>query len=284
MFEEATSMGTFGHIIWGWLQYVLKIAGDNQFISGFVLLIIGGILSPLLKKIWEQFVRLCIRFWIRIRGKETNHTFEQKYLEYLIDNYRYLDLIPAQVVTRKWGERQKFFDLEKIYVRLSVSAQGSGSQPTIPGENERSSWQKQPSLISRIGRTFLLRWIRLFLRSSRSSGQTYQSGDLGLVIDRSRRVVISGDPGSGKTTLLKYLVVSCARARRKHKNKADGDSSRLVKERLLWDVRPFPIIVTLRRHGNIEHWNTPKGLIDAFCEELSPELRASILKASLNDA
>jgi hypothetical protein len=271
MFEEIALMDTLWHGIWEQLQQFAQTAGNNQLISGFVLLLIGGILSPLVRKIWNQFLRFCVWLWVRIRGKETDHTFEQKYLEHLIDSHRYLDLIPAQVVTRKWGERQKFFDLEKIYVRLSISAQSSSSQPAASTGRGRISWQKPPSFISRMLQTFVWRWIRLFQRSSRSSGQTHQSGDLGLVIDRNGRMVISGDPGSGKTTLLKYLVVSCARARRK--NKADGDSSRLVKERLLWDTRPFPILVTLRRHGKIESWGPSKGFIDAFCEELSPELK-----------
>ncbi len=120
-------------------------------------------------------------------------------------------------------------------------------------------------------RQFLTLWHALFTHPSDSSSPNDEASNLGLTIDQNARIVICGDPGSGKTTLLKYLALSCARAQRK--NKADHNSPRLVKERLLWDNHPFPIFVTLRRHGKIENRGTSKGFIDTFYEELSPELR-----------
>lgn len=101
---------------------------------------------------------------------------------------------------------------------------------------------------------------------------SYQPGDLGQAINRHKQLVIRGDPGSGKTTLLRYLAVTCARALRNQRKK--GDVPGLVKERLLWSTRPFPMLVTLRRHNDVMYWSDNKGLINAFLEEIPPELRS----------
>src|SRR3989442_9499215 len=65
-------------------------------------------------------------------------------------------------------------------------------------------------------------------------------------------------------------AVTCARSLR-NKQK-DGDSSRLVKQRLLWDTKPFPIFVTLKRHSKAAAWDDAHMLTDIFLEELPPEL------------
>jgi hypothetical protein len=101
--------------------------------------------------------------------------------------------------------------------------------------------------------------------------RAYEPGDLGLVVDRYKRLVIRGNPGSGKTTMLRYLAMTCARTLRK--NRHDGDSPKLVKERLLWDIHPFPILVTLRRHGKVASWDETKEFTGTFLEEMPPELR-----------
>lgn len=78
------------------------------------------------------------------------------------------------------------------------------------------------------------------------------------MVDRHKRLIIRGDPGSGKTTLLKYLAVTCARTIRN--NRSAGDSPNDVKKRLLWTQRPFPILVKLRRYGDVTHWDDAKEL------------------------
>jgi hypothetical protein len=256
---------------WGTIAYFIETEGKNPVVSGAILLILGGVSTKLLPKIWRWFTRFVIWLWSKVRRQGADYTFEQRYLDWLINYHHRLSLIPARVVTRRWGERQKFVDLEKIYIRLSVSTESVDEYGVEIHEKGTSSWLKRPSLLSRIMQRLFRPWLRLFSRSSARFRRTYQSGDLGLIIDRRKHLVIRGDPGSGKTTLFRFLAVTCARARRK--NKAEGDSSRLVKKRLLWDVHPFPILVTLRRHGKVTTWDESKELIDTFLEELPHELR-----------
>ncbi len=56
-------------------------------------------------------------------------------------------------------------------------------------------------------------------------------------------------------------------------DRRDGDAHDLVKQRFLWTQRPFPILVRLRRHGNVTSWDEAKELTDILIQEMPPELR-----------
>ncbi len=201
--------------------------------------------------------------WIKIRGRGADYSFEKSYLDWLIGEHRYLDLLPARLVAQRWKDRQRFVDLENVYVGLSVSSQGGDEQWAETYGHGEDNWRKRLWIGLRfirylVQQDLLPRVLVKLIPSLTETEQMYQLGDLGLIIDRHKRLIIRGDPGSGKTTLLRYFAVTCARTLRN--NKQDGDSREIVRKRLLWTERPFPILVRLRRHGNVTSWDEAKEL------------------------
>ncbi|TMC24778.1 MAG: hypothetical protein E6J34_00025 [Chloroflexi bacterium] len=134
------------------------------------------------------------------------------YLSWLIREHRYLSLLPAQLVARLWRERQKLSNLEQVFVQLSISAHSRDEHWAQTYGGSENTWRKPPILGLRALRTMLrLLLLPLVTRFALFTEPTYQPGDLALVIDRYKRLVLRGDPGSGKTTLLRYLALTCAR-------------------------------------------------------------------------
>lgn len=257
----------------GFWDPILQFIEKQPVLFGLFGIILGSILAPLWPWIGSSIARFTKFLWMKMRGKGADHHFETIYLDWLIREHRHLGLLPAQLVARRWKDRQKLGQLEQIYVKLAISAQSDDERWAETYRDGENSWCKQPWIVWRFIKS-LLRFLLPSVLSSRMSiftEQTYQPGDLGLVIDRHKRLVIRGDPGSGKTTLLRYLAVTCARTLRN--NRRDGDSHSHVKKRLLWTTHPFPIFVRLRRHGNVANWDEAKELTNAMLEELPSELK-----------
>jgi energy-coupling factor transporter ATP-binding protein EcfA2 len=315
--------------LWDKVVQFFKDWGTNPLVD-----VLAGALITLIGVFFRQIWRFVKGFfswlWALLRGHGADHSFERRYLDWLIGQHRHLGLLPAQILTQNWKGGQRFFDLEKIYVKLSMSAQsGDEGWAETYGKGE-NSWRKRPWPSSRFipfvrwyyrlifffiiaSIIASLVWISILFLSSNLTfsslkdsylGQimqhnppyfwlpfiilissavfcfikyrssiakyTYQIGDLGLVVDRHKRLVIRGDPGSGKSTLLRYLALTCARTLRK--NKRDGDLPHLVEQRLQWNTHPFPIFVTLGRYGKVTSWDESKELIDIFREEMPREL------------
>ena len=267
--------------IWARIVEFIENWGTNETVAALVAVLLTTVLS----KIWKLLVRLAGWVWAQIQGRGADRAFEREYLNWLIGQHCYLGLLPAQVVARRWGERRQFVELENVYVRLSVSARGGDEHWAVTYGEGESSWRKRPWFGERLIRHAVqylmppelremfpnLMPLRLLDRFPILNEEEYRPGDPYLTIDRHRRLVIRGEPGSGKTTLLRYLAVTCARALRN--NKENGDSSRLVKRRLFWDKRPFPIFVTLSRHIGLIGSDKNCDLIETFLMEMPPQLR-----------
>jgi Sulfatase-modifying factor enzyme 1 len=239
--------------IWTNFVHFVTTLGSNglvDLIAGVVLTIvvssarkIGYLLSKLLKLITTI-----------IRKDKKYYNFEQAYLSWIINRNRYLGLLPARTVAARWGEGRRNVDLEKAYITLQISTQKEdlNKGKASSDDDVLQSWFSP----------------RLNVHHLQASDEF---GIPSLGIDKNKYFVIRGDPGSGKTTLLRYLAVTCARALRD--DKQQGDSSDLVRKRLEWNVNPFPIVVTLRRHNDVNSWGKEKNLINIFLEEMPVELR-----------
>lgn len=270
----------------GWMFTTLKDLGGDGLVVAFITAVVTLFLANVSNLI-RAIVRLLISIWQAIRRQNKHYVFQQLYLDWLIGQYRHLGLLPAQLIARRWGERQQLVDLEEIYVRLSLSEQADDEI----WNNEASfatRWGEHHSIVSHYARLLLLRTskhtISLFddrvnvsfaflsrLSKAIFPNYRYDPGSLSLIIDRTPRLIIRGDPGSGKTTLLRYLAVTCARSNRN--NKEEGDSKSLVWNRLDWKTIPFPITIRLSRHSDVISWGNSKTLLDAFRDEMPLDLR-----------
>ena len=296
--------GNIGDII----SHLLDTLQNNKLIIAIAGAIVGAFLMTIAffsRQLWYAFIWLVSWVWATIHKQGKDHAFEKAYLNWLINQHRYLGLLPANTVTTRWGEGRRIVDLEKVYVTLSLTTQHE-DQDWIQTSEDSSSWRKQPwfyrlykrylwiwisgllicmvvAIFTLFFQFFSYVWLLLMLLAIATTGlpisnfllswrtsqneKAYQPGDLGLAIDKHKQLIIRGDPGSGKTTLLRYLAVTCARALRADKKK--GDQPNIVKKRLLWNTRPFPILVTLRRYSNVATWDKTKDLTHAFLEEIS---------------
>lgn len=218
----------------GFWDPILQFIEKHPVLIALIGAIFGSVLTFVgifFRHIAAFITRITKFLWMKLRGRGADHYFETMYLDWLIREHRHLGLLPAQLVARHWKDRQKLGQLEQIYVKLSISIQSGDEHWAETYGSGENSWRKRPWIVWR----FMKRLLQLPLLSALSSRipilteQTYEPGDLGLVIDRHKRLVIRGDPGSGKTTLLRYLAVTCARTLRN--NRRDGDSRSHVKKR-----------------------------------------------------
>ena len=273
-------------IDWYQLLIIGSILNSLKDLPGPVIGLIGTIAGVLLTLTITNFGRLIGLFgrlfgllFAVLRRKGKDYEFEKEYLNWLIGQYRYLGLLPAQVIARRWGERQQFVDLEQIYVQLSLSSYSNSKQPQ-DGER-RYPWRNEtirPIKAFKNSLLFILRFV-IWKQSWRDAiansifffDSPYPVGSVGSTIDDNNRLILRGDPGGGKTTLMRYLAITCARALRN--NRKEHDSRYLARRRLLWKRTPFPIIVRLSKHSDVVGWKAERTLMDAFKLELPVDLR-----------
>lgn len=207
----------------------------------------------------RQLVRLGGALVAFAGGRGQDFQFERKYLNWLIDRHAYLGLVAPNVAVQMRGHKQTT-DLEQVFVDLQLTSSGGGETETraiqdveryLPGRRRTEGiWRYVPERFRPEERRVI--------------------SQLGSVVEQHKRLVIRGDPGSGKTTLMKYLAVTCARSRRNHPRQ--GDSSTVTRERLGWDMRPFPVFVSLGKQGAVVTWAKNQTLLDTFADEFASEL------------
>src|SRR5437660_9706749 len=82
--------------------------------------------------------------WAIVNKRGKDHTFERAYLNWTINQHRYLGLLPARVVAARWGEEGRNVDLEKVYISLHISTQSTEKNWAETSTSDSSSWRKGP--------------------------------------------------------------------------------------------------------------------------------------------
>src|SRR5579859_2490962 len=125
-----------------YIKHLMDTWGPNNIVAA----IIGAIISSLLtligiffRQIWQRFSSLFKWLWVIISKQGKDYAFERAYLNWIINQHRYLGLLPARVVAARWGEEGRNVDLEKVYVSLHVSTQGGDKNSTETYTRDPSS-------------------------------------------------------------------------------------------------------------------------------------------------
>ncbi|MFN8446159.1 MAG: SUMF1/EgtB/PvdO family nonheme iron enzyme [Caldilineaceae bacterium] len=207
--------------------------------------ILGTVLRPLL----EDFAA-SLQNWVKGWGKAGD--FRRRYLTLLIGEHRHLSmLLSSNFAIGRWKYQRQSIELEELYTPLSL---GSTQQYDRPTERRRR-WL--PERLQQL-------WRRIRPLHEPTAGE------VGQVIWSHSRLVVRGDPGSGKSTLLRYLALTCARSL--SNDRQDADRRTMVKLRLGWRQRPFPILVMLNRLADVTTWPENRRLLDEIVEMLPSEL------------
>lgn len=106
---------SIAHFVTTLSQNPLAVAIISSFLASLLTLLrnhIGQFLSFVFKWLWAIITK---------RGKD--YPFERAYFNWIINQHRYLGLLPARVVAARWGEEGRNVDLEKVYVSLHVTSQ-----------------------------------------------------------------------------------------------------------------------------------------------------------------
>lgn len=241
-------------------------------------IIVGVLLNRFLPWLWHQATQLVARVWAYFSGRGRDYDVERKYLNALITRHRFLGQLPSDVATRMKGHTPAVA-LEQAFVSLQMTS--SGGSPSVDAEQEDLAGVERGNPRGLAMRDAAPRWMR-FLPTrwrDRFIRAELPQNDLGRALAQHPRLVIKGDPGSGKTTLLKYLAVTCARARRNQRR--EGDKRSLVKERLGWDAKPFPIFVSLGQHGSVTALEPTRILLNACAAEFAGDFPAEFFERRL---
>jgi len=232
---------------------IINLLKERTVQVGILGIILGAILTrfiPWLSRQLKKFFQFLFHF---LTGRHREKRFEREYLNWLISQHQFLGLIPTtHVVPKKRGLR--LADLERVYTTLRLAPESHAEKSLVCDE--------ELAFPEKMTRKRWLHWRRQIVP---------EEVELGRLLSKDCRVLIKGDPGSGKTTLLRYLIVSCARALRG--NKTEGDHKDILKKRLGWNQKPFPLFLSLINLSSRQAWSTDDSLARYFWIALDPELK-----------
>ena len=102
------------------------------------------LMAVFFRQIGRFLSHIAVWLWHLIGKQKKDYLFEKAYLNWIIERHRYLGLLPARLVTARWGEGRRIVDMEKVYVTLQVSTQGGDQGQAEIYSRESSSWRKPP--------------------------------------------------------------------------------------------------------------------------------------------
>ena len=192
---------------------------------------ISAVLATFLTIIlWPTVKTLSSRTWAFVLARLSRKAAEHTYLNAVIDQHRFLPILPTTLVPVTGGAQAR--ELDDVYVALTTSGVG-GQLSEISAEdairsNERLVFLGDPGS----GKTTLLRYLALTLARARR-GRTFT---------RDRRANAADE-----------LKVQQARRR--------------VKEDYRLDPRPLPVFLYLNRMKGIADWPENRSLLDYLSDE-----------------
>lgn len=296
---------------WQSFMHFIATWGSNPLVD-----ILFGSLLTLLAVFFRRVVHgLAYAFtWFRaiVRRRGKDYRFERAYLNWMINKYRYLGLLPARTVASRWGEQRSVVNLEEVYVTLQVSGSGSERRDTGAYRDDASSWRRPPWWHWPLLRApFPLAFSLLFVLCALPAGFLLVLLHLQLALQiligasgigvllcfwlfwSRRRLLLKertyqlGDVAQAIDLHARLVIrgdpgsgkttllryLALTCARTLRNTRKQGDRPEYVRNRLLWRTCPFPVLVTLRFHHDVVQWNEQNHFIDLLAHEFPAELR-----------
>lgn len=126
------------------LNSVLSFIEKNPVLFSGIFASIIAIIGFFFRQIKSFITSFSKWAWRKLQWQGKDHGFEKNYLDWLIRENRYLGLLPAQIVARRWKDRKRSADLEKVYVNLPISTQSGDEHWTRTYGDGESTWRKRP--------------------------------------------------------------------------------------------------------------------------------------------
>jgi predicted NACHT family NTPase len=179
--------------------------------------------------IWPMFKNMLESLWLSIKGKFSKHSFEQRYLEWVVSEHQFLPILPTTLVPVTGTKVQ---ELDKLYVSLSISERTDDKEGMSLGKG-------------------LVNNSKLIILGDPGAGKTTMLRFLALTFAHARR-----KKSSFRNT-----------AERLRDDFKIHEARRRVKEEFGFKTFPLPIFVYLNRLRDVVTWAPERSLLDALRDE-----------------
>ncbi len=205
------------------LQKVLEWLGKNPSIAAaLITAVVGSFLTGLF---WPAIKAAIGNLWDGLKTFFSGRRFENRYLEWVVQEHRYLPVLPTTLVPVTEAHRQ---ELDTLYVALTVAgAAGESSGTTLADALQRGH--------------------KLVILGDPGAGKTTMLRFLALTFARARR---NKPLGSGDERRTDAVRVRNARAR--------------VRKEFGFEDYPLCVFVYLNRLRDIASWKKGRSILDAL--------------------
>ena len=126
--------------MWENIWHFVTTLGTNPFVIAIVSSLLASLLTLVRQQIGQFFSSLLKLLHAIVTKQGKDYTFEKAYLNWIINQHRYLGLLPSRIVAARHGEQGRNVDLEKVYVSLHVSTQ-TGDKNSATHSPSDSYWR-----------------------------------------------------------------------------------------------------------------------------------------------
>jgi predicted NACHT family NTPase len=212
------------------MNQIIQWVRDNPAVSIALIGVLGTILGGFLTTIvWPLLKTGLESLWDKITARISGKSFENRFLDWIIKEQRYLPILPTTLVP---VTEKKIHELDQLYVSLAI---------------QQNPQKTQGIDISKV----LSSYPNAVILGEPGAGKTTMLRFLALTFARARR---------------NRPLAETAPERQKERARI-RDARRRVRHEFGCSNYPFPIFVYLNRLKDVASWGSGKSILDALREE-----------------